>query len=84
MSDQRADRLLRLKTKLEQIDPTDLTDVRAWVAETMSIIRHDWPNFLTDFQEVSAEPQWVSYGAIAGTPDADASNARSRAVWECG
>src|SRR5579872_7460923 len=78
MSDQAIDRLLKLRDKLDSLDPNCESELWVWVAEATPVIRHDWPTFLADFQQASAEPQWAFLPVVGDAPGANATNARSR------
>jgi hypothetical protein len=78
MSD-RVGRLRSLRDRLEQLPAEDRGHIRAWVAEATPVVRRDWPDYLDEFRAATAEPSWVSYPAVAGTPEAEVVDARIRA-----
>lgn len=66
MSNNRAERLQKLKSELEIIPAQPWAGIAAWIAKATPMIRNDWPDFLTDFQRVTTTPHWTALPAISG------------------
>jgi len=59
------DRLIVLKQELAELSANPWSNVEAWIAKAMPIMRRDWPDHCKDFQQSAATPRWSIYaGAI--------------------
>jgi hypothetical protein len=77
MSNSRADRLQALKIELEQTPAQPWAGIKAWIAKATPVIRSDWSDFLTDFQEVTTTPSWTELFRAGGN---ESFNRRARAT----
>jgi len=67
VSNNRAERLQKLKSELEIIPAQPWAGIAAWIAKATPIIRNDWPDFLTDFRQVTATPRWSTFPRVGGS-----------------
>ena len=63
---EKKDRLVELRKELEQIDPEPWSEIIAWAARARVIFRSDWPELLTDLQELTKEPKWLQLPRVGG------------------
>jgi nucleoside phosphorylase len=58
--------LIRLRSELEQIDAQLWPDVKTWAAKAKVTIRSDWPDMLSDFEDLLKEPAWLMLPRVGG------------------
>lgn len=84
MAESRFGRLQMLREQLEGIEAEPYPsrtrkEIDTWIAKARPIIRGDWPEFLEDFSQVSAEPS--GSGVIHFNRDFTISEHESRRLW---
>ena len=59
--------LVTLNNDLNRLTPYPWDDIATWASNALPIIRRHWPDYLEDFRQRIAEPQWSDFPMWAGS-----------------
>lgn len=57
--------LEQLRSALSSLAPTPFANVRQWIARARPFMRDTFPNHLSDWEKVCAEPHWISLPVVS-------------------
>jgi hypothetical protein len=69
--------LITLNNELVHLTPYPWKDIATWSANALPIIRRDWPDYLEDFRQLTAQPRWATVPMSMGS---DAAQVRATAA----
>jgi predicted nucleotide-binding protein len=71
------ERLKLLRNELEQMQPQPVDGLKGWITKTKPTIRMNWPDHLSDFEQVTKIPVWQGYPTVYNPSDPVGNQQRS-------